>query len=233
MDDISNKTLAILLIGAMVVSLGGTMLSLNRLSGVTGPSQQLTGYAGGTGYTNLSIPSSTLIHLNNTVVDFGTGIINSTAGCDNATLTSGNETVKAAVNMNNCWINSTGAKGFNPFNASITPIYIRNDGNENVTLQFTSTSQSAIGFIDNSGGGTFPAPEYQFQSYCNDSNCCDSVRNTTWYNINNSDMNICQGNGLATDTSKRIMTVVFRVVIPGDATGYKEDELTFTSTAAS
>ena len=234
MDDISNKTLAILLIGAMVVSLGGTMLSLNRLSGVSGPTQQITGYGTGTGYTNLTISSSSTIYMVNNVVDFGTGIVNITKAsseCMNATLLSGNETFQEPVNLNRCWVNSTGLD-FNGFNKTITPIYIRNDGNINVTLTFTSSEGNATTFIGG-GSGSYPSPEYQFHTYCNDSNCCDDVRNTTWYDINGTDMNICLGNGLAiSGTGKNIMTVQFRIVIPGDASGYKEDTLTFTSAEA-
>ena len=32
MDEISNKTLAFLLVGAIVISLGGTLISMNKLS---------------------------------------------------------------------------------------------------------------------------------------------------------------------------------------------------------
>jgi len=44
MDEISNKTLAILLIGAIVISLGGTLISLNRLARIRIPG--ITGFYG-------------------------------------------------------------------------------------------------------------------------------------------------------------------------------------------
>jgi hypothetical protein len=63
----------------------------------------------------------------------------------------------------------------------------------------------------------------------NETGACPAPRNDTWYDINDTSMNICTGDGLGNSPSKNEMRVAFRIVIPGDTTGYKEDELTFTS----
>lgn len=66
--DISNKTLALFLLGAIVVSLGGTILSLNKLGEVS-----TTGLVTQPGQVNLTIQDSLSITTeDNSVIDFGT-----------------------------------------------------------------------------------------------------------------------------------------------------------------
>ncbi|MBU1850616.1 MAG: hypothetical protein KKH40_07850, partial [Nanoarchaeota archaeon] len=70
--DTTNKTLALLLVAAIVISLGGTMVSLNKLgefqlSGVTGRAVTTSGL------TNLSVTATFVVNLTTTAVDFGDG----------------------------------------------------------------------------------------------------------------------------------------------------------------
>lgn len=65
--ELSNKTLAVLLLAAMVVSLGGTILSLNRMNQV-----QYVGYAtSGQGMVNLTIEQVVSITMDDALIDFG------------------------------------------------------------------------------------------------------------------------------------------------------------------
>ena len=63
--DVSNKTLAVLLIAAIVVSLGGTLLSSGG---------QKTGYAT-TGTINYSVDDNFAVDFTTTNIDFGTGSV--------------------------------------------------------------------------------------------------------------------------------------------------------------
>jgi hypothetical protein len=76
-EEISNRTLAILLIIAIAISLGGTIVSLNRLAQVRVP--VITGFASdqGTATVNITSQASLIFAVNS--IDFGNGWVNSTA----------------------------------------------------------------------------------------------------------------------------------------------------------
>jgi len=82
MAEVSNRVLAALLIVAIVVSLGGTIISLNKLKQLSYP--VLSGLATGDlekyGYVNISVLSKAVIYIDPTrsVIDFGTGFVNTT-----------------------------------------------------------------------------------------------------------------------------------------------------------
>jgi hypothetical protein len=115
--ELSNKSLAILLLAAMVISLGGTILSLNRMNSI-----ETVGFATtGTGIVNLTISSFMSITTNeSSIVDFGTCTLNESRAI-NLTSTSQLDTVTYCPSY-------TGA--------NITNISVRNNGNVpvNVTL---------------------------------------------------------------------------------------------------
>lgn len=123
--DISNKTLALFLLAAMVVSLGGTIMSLSQLSDLSA-----TGLITDTGTVNIDIAAAVSITTeDDNAINFGT--CTPFAG-QNATVNSeGTE-------------NSTICDGTFP-----DPIAIRNNGNVNALVTVQS---SKFGVAD---GGTF------------------------------------------------------------------------------
>jgi hypothetical protein len=224
MDDISNKTLAILLVFAMAISLGGTLISLNRLR-VTGTEVPgITGFGTGTGIANLSITSDTTISILTNIIDFGTGVVNITLSCNNATLASSHNDTNWTAVTNVCWSNAT-VGGGGKIEFSSEDIVIRNDGSVNVTLQMASSDDTAATFI---GGTTAGGPLYQYRAHSNETDACDNANNQTWHDINSSNtMAVCDK--LKADNSQDEVRVSIKVRIPSDAAGYKEDTLTFTS----
>lgn len=123
MDDISNRTLALFLVTAIIVSLGATIYSLNRF---TTMGISATGKATETGKVNLSVQNSISILLLTSVVDFGTGYVN--VSCSEI-LTGGknfsNLTAAATFTDNtDCWTGSTLPNGF----------VVENNGNVNVSI---------------------------------------------------------------------------------------------------
>ncbi len=142
MDDISNRTLAILLVTAIVVSLGATVFTLNNLGRYGVP----TGRASDDyGKVNLTVESTISIILREgTLIDFGVGYVNSTdtvcklAGDSthaNLSVTDDN----GYVDDNNCWVSQTAA----PPTPS-QPFYIENDGNQDVQLDINCPSANTI-----------------------------------------------------------------------------------------
>jgi hypothetical protein len=128
--EFSNKALAVLLLAAVVVSLGGTIISLNRLSQV-----QTVGYATtSTGTVNLTIGSSTSITtVDGNSVNFGS--------CTPATGTN------ATIDTENLSNTSVVCQFYMQGNYS--NISVRNDGNVNATVTIKA---SQVGRLDNTTG---------------------------------------------------------------------------------
>lgn len=150
MADISNRTLAILMVAAILVSLGGLFISLDRLAKLqVGAPPAITGFAGtGTGRANVSIQSILSITLaDDSRIDFGACTVNpgndiilesnwtcsgDAANCDTMNTTVGNGGCARVAGM-----------GLAPDN-----ITIRNDGNEFANVTFTSLNTSSDIFLD-------------------------------------------------------------------------------------
>jgi hypothetical protein len=185
--DLSNKTLGLLLVAAIVISIGGTVINLNRLSATS-----TTGLVTQNGTVVLDINDLLSITLADNVIDFGTCTINSTQGFSlvNSNLTD------ADIDNDDC----TNSGGFPDY------LILENNGNiaANVTLQsnvsgttFFNTALSNVTFyaenvpgdagcdgtlnVDNDAadGSTFvaaAATEYAVCDNFNASNVNDQVR---------------------------------------------------------
>ena len=138
MDDISNRTLAVFLITAIVVSLGATLGVLNKLS--SGPTGRATTDQGN---VSLRVATEASIILNQAIVDFGSGFVNNTnPGCTN------NATLEAAAAY-------ADSGGTDCWTATETPtsLLLENDGNVNVTLDVTGPN--VIQFFTHSVEGAY------------------------------------------------------------------------------
>jgi hypothetical protein len=118
MEDLTNKNLALLLIAAIVVSLGATLVSLNQLN--------LEGISGlATGQVNVSITTNASCNIDSNV-SFGS------AGQVLVTTTISTNSTNAASGYNDC--------------TSVAACYgmnINNTGNVNVNVTFNATSGGA------------------------------------------------------------------------------------------
>src|SRR3989338_7837568 len=129
MADISNKTLAFLLVVAIVISVGGAMVNISKLAELTSvlPLLQITGF-GTSGTVNITINSTAAINLTFYQIDFGPGVvIGSTARLNSSSGANGDEN----------WSTDT---SFNP-----SDMLVENVGNQNVSLNFTSDKNAKIG----------------------------------------------------------------------------------------
>jgi hypothetical protein len=156
MDEISNKTLAILLTVAIVVSIGGTLISVYRISQFQVPVitqiPGITGFAQAspvTGQANLTVVESVAVTFRKNMVEFGSGYVNST-NCQACNMTTYNVTDDTC-----CAQGWTTAGGFNVPDG----LWIANTGNKPINLNVTSNATAAQ-FI----GGTNPVFQWNFSS---------------------------------------------------------------------
>ncbi|MFH1211806.1 MAG: hypothetical protein V1659_02635 [Candidatus Woesearchaeota archaeon] len=139
--DVSNKTLAFILVISIVVTLGVAFVSIGRLSSLQ--NMAVTGMATGnqtaSGTSTLTISSTARLIFQDPAIDWGTGSVNTTSGnlfC-NLTTTSSND------GANKCLDFSSQADG----------LILRNDGNTKFTSVWLNSSHTAATFV----GGSNPS----------------------------------------------------------------------------
>ncbi|MFH1072050.1 MAG: hypothetical protein V1743_01320 [Nanoarchaeota archaeon] len=236
---VSNKTLALLIIGAVLFSVVGQFISIYTLSNLKlakAPITAPTGLAASqVGLVNLTILSATDISIVNATVDFGIGVVNSSRGaiCSFATLTS-NATGTWGGNLNNCWVNGSWSPTMNNVvNPNQTSkIVVQNDGNVIETVTVTSVQRNWSNFIGNCSSEDHNW--YQFTVNQNDSSssCALSAITSAWTNLTGAAQNVCTS--LSWQDANDSINVAFNVTIcqSNSATGYRNDNLTFTSAVA-
>ena len=225
MAEISNKTLAVLLIVAIVVSVGGAMVNIAKLAELTRvvPLLQITGMPTA-GTVNITISSQVSINLTQYEIDFGPGYV--TAGSDAARLNT-----SSGWRGKENWSNAT---TFLPSNFTI-----ENVGNRNASLNFTS-DKPAGSFIGG-GAGTIPDPSFMFRGVNKDAGTCSSTGaggfnlTTAYTEVIIGDFALGWGNDLCKcmrfEDSNDELFMNAQVIIPQDAApGGKNATLTFTAT---
>jgi hypothetical protein len=215
MVDISNRTLALLLLAAIVVSLGLTVYTINTLNNVGG----VSGMVASPRYGNvtLTITSAESFRLEVATVNFGSGFVNTTdSKCQgtnsNATLFAGatyNDT-----NGDNCWVSLITTP------PSPVGFEIVNDGNVNLTISVTGPNSSLF-----FPGATNPLTNLSWIARNNESSSCTSgLSSTKWKDFQNHSQTICSKLSYFPESSDSIGIDV-KVVIPatGVPTGLYED----------
>jgi hypothetical protein len=192
--ELSNKSLALLLVAALVVSLGGTLISLNKLqSGLTGLAMS--------GYVNLSINSSAGCNID-TNVSFGNGPrpagpVNLSSNRDNS-LTDGFNNCTDGASTNNC-------KG----------MQINNTGTVNINVTMTSTANGTD--LLNIG----PGNESKFQFIMRNGTyagsylgCYNSNYATAWVPVSKNYTTVCLNQ--TWQSINNIITLEYNVTIDQD-----------------
>lgn len=217
MDEISNKTLAILLIGAIVISLGGTLISLNRLAGIRIP--MITGLAIDTAAVGLDISGLAQVNWTTSTIQWSTGSV--VAGKATCTLNSYSDPIDTV----NC-------SGFAAQNAGLV---LENTGNKNVSLNI-SFGKNASTFI---GDGSVVTAVYQWNVSNLEADSCgtDTLElDSSWQTASTTHTVVCNstdGGFRFVDNKDRLKFDVM-VVIPSDAaSGGKTDSITVTATELS
>ncbi len=207
MNEISNKTLAILLIGAIVISLGGTLISLNRLTRVRMPG--ITGFATDEATIALQIIQLIEVQWKIDSINWGTGkVITNRSGC----------TLKSFPTSIGPNCTGTG------FEAQEDGLILENTGNVDVNLTI-KTGDSANQFI---GGAN---PVYKWKGNNSEAGSCVAsagfVLNQFYNATINTERHVCS-NFSANDGLDEMRFDV-EIWIPSNAEGQKSDTMTATA----
>jgi hypothetical protein len=186
---VSNRNLALLLVITIVISLGGTIISLNKLNqfGVTGMA---------TGYVNLTLGNSTACNVD-TNVTFGSGNPIATL-----TLSTTGDSGAAARGFTNC---STSGSGCN------RGIQINNTGNTILWVNFSSNKNASLLLGDMSANESF-VYGIRNGTYNASSNVGCTAGLGTSGNINyNANVTVCQNLGYTNTLD--IVSIGFNITI--------------------
>lgn len=202
MAEISNKTLAVLVVLAIIISLWGVLLMGK------GPAVGRTTTA--EGRANISVTNTTAISLVANNINFGTGRVNGSYDyCE--------------INTSTDEIDSTACIGFQ---APADGFVVRNDGNNNVNLTLAS-NKAASGFL----GGTSPEFNYKTADYTGESgSCVNGDGLVAAYTALDTTTQIACTN-MTYDNSTDEVEVLLQLRVPSDVVpGDKEANITFTGT---
>ena len=214
-EEISNKTLAMLLVAAIVVSLGGTLISLNKLGELRTGGFDITGLAQVSGIANLSIEASTEITLLDSVIDFGAGRINSSVSTNQVILDSN----KTHALPNGTW--NWGTED---------TFVIRNTGTTD--LNITTYGEAPSSWI----GGSTATPNAWFAVTGGEggvTNACPGSNATTSWTVLSNTVNETVSTFLYSSSfgSKNELNMSVKLLIPSDATnGTKENTVVLIAT---
>ena len=144
--EMSNKSLALLLVIALVISLGGTLMSLTKISEIRQvkplPQKMVTGLASGAGKVEVTLGSLTACNVD-TNVTFGTG----------------NPTTTLILSTDKDLPPYPNASGFNNCSIAAAPCYpgmqINNTGNANINVSFSSDKNASALLGDSSPLASF------------------------------------------------------------------------------
>ena len=164
MSEISNKSLATLLVVAIVVSLGGTFISLNRLSSL-GTIPGITGFQ--TGKVNVSIVQVLTISTPDALIWFGEGTVDDVSS-EFAELWS--NSTERFWNNATTFLPDPSDDGIGDY------IILRNDGNVDLNLTiYTHTNASEYlcgGLVGASFTHCYDTASYAYWTVENETNSC-------------------------------------------------------------
>jgi hypothetical protein len=214
--EISNKTLVWLVVATIVVSMFGTILSVQKVK----DNQRLTAYAtsNATGSGTVTISTVTLLRFAVSSLNFGTGTVNSS----NPAIQAGTvpNQCNLTVNHTNAAVivrsNAVACQGFTA--TSVGALTIENAGNTfmNVSLNFSQNESAFFGGNNPQLRGLF------FTVTSNETNSCVGPAVPTsvgWMHANTSRVTVCSN--LSFTPSSNSLLVGLRLVIPPDAEGSK------------
>jgi hypothetical protein len=204
--ELSNRSLALLLVAAIVVSLGGTIISLNQLG------SGATGLATGSGRVNLSVTSTAACKAD-TNVSFGTG--NQPA----STIILSSDSNNAGFSDCSDGAGSNICKGLQVNNTGNTDLNISFNSNANaITLLVSQTGLDVTDFIFYSRNGTFAGTN---------PGCRNFTANTSGNVYQSTELLLCRN--LTYNDGTDILTMEFNITLEPDVSpGTKEAIITIT-----
>ena len=124
MDSKTNNLIILLAIVVALIALINFSVTFIKLSQFN---EKITGYVTDYGYVNISITSLTQVSIYNDTVNWGAGVVNTSIYCPGGNATLWTRGLKGSPVTCGNWSNG-----------SVYAMFIRNEGNTNVSLVFTS-----------------------------------------------------------------------------------------------
>ena len=205
MTEVTNRTLAILLVCAIMISLAGTVVSLGRLKNIYAP---ITGFASvnDSGSVLYYITVNAAIEFDDNEIDFGSGYTSGGSCTMNINASVGNVLRQDSAQCMEDW--GTFASG------SEYPFVIENYGNMDLNVSITSDSNAST-FIGGTGPGFFWQAGQNETGSCNDTTF---VGLNDWVAIAASDETpLCPNLTWGVDDTQNSIALGIKVVIPETA----------------
>ena len=232
MKQISNKTLMMLLVASIAISIVGTISNIKQIDTLVSDAPAITGFAGsGTGKINFTVASVTQISVTDGVLDFGSCSPNTTG-----TYLASNDSNESWGAVDICTIAGVNKNTTDSLNVS-------NEGNDDVNIT-VSTNLLAGDFL----GGTSPQMMFIVRNVTARPGCTntsntgtfnDTMSNTTgmqwlWMNFSSTGYQYPVCENLTYPDTKDSFAIYVRIFIPSDViAGGGEKNVTYTFTATS
>ncbi len=195
--EISNKTLAWFVIGAILISLIGSLVSLKT-------SNSLTGYvtSNTSGEAKVDVSQSIVLRYITNSTNFGSGTIDTESGATNCTLAIDTDTT----------VIKAGCSGFATTNEG--PLTLENVGTSylQVTLNFTGNASTFIGGNQSVARLQFKVAELEAGS------CAVGVSYPTWTEVGTPNETVMACTNLSWNTNTNSLRVGLNMTIPVDVT---------------
>ncbi|NTV23364.1 MAG: hypothetical protein HGA85_03240 [Nanoarchaeota archaeon] len=222
MKVVSNRSLAMLVVGVMCFSVLMSMLIMNSLPRQV-PVKVTARATTDSGNVTIRVETSLSILLNQDTVNFGAGYVNdSNALCAaNATLTAG----AGYTDRDDCWTNNTAQPG---------PLLLENDGNVNVSLTVKGPDSDTFFLGYNPGAMTDQLLQWKFRNNETDA-CTENVTAAlSWQNFSQVGDSICDNLRFTPEGQDELaidVMVVIPATIPSGQT-YENASIEFTAAAS-
>jgi hypothetical protein len=198
--EISNKTLAWFVIGAIVISLAGSMFSLTNSRSITGYAIGDTSNTSGEARVDVSQSVTLRYAAGRNSTNFGAGEINTSGSFNNCTLAVDDSTT----------VYKTGCVGF--ANTNEGPLILENAGTSylSVTLNFTSNASTFIGGNDTVRSLKFKVADQEGSS------CITGLSPTTWTEIGTPNTTVAVCSNLSWISETNSIRIGLNMTIPTD-----------------
>ncbi len=182
MQDISNRTLAMLLVVAILVSLGSSFYAINKIGRMPFGGPPISGLAVLTDENatiSLTVASLTAVNFTTYTIAWGSGAVD--AGNDACWIDSKGLTGTSQTQYDNVFGTSSGICSTDGFDSQTGGLILENIGNSNVSLN-VSCGKTAASFL----GGTEPFYVYNVSEGSDSSEVCSRDDDLNWFYTNNS-----------------------------------------------
>ncbi|MBU0460780.1 MAG: hypothetical protein KKH52_02500 [Nanoarchaeota archaeon] len=221
MGDVSNKTIVALLAVALVITVIGTVISVNKLSNLGGQYDQITGRVVDTGTTSITLAGTAAITMDDATVNFGSGYV--TEGSNLALLDSNDTSIAS-------WIGWTNTTAFTDYS-----MIVSNSGTVPLVLNISSeTDAHAEAWLCSGDSCTSTDANLEVKATNKETSACTSSGNlqSAYTNIltdsAKTTVTLCDEFDYDSDSDE--IYVFFNATVPKDAqTGAHALTVTFTA----